>query len=118
VSRPAPEWERRAAGAVVASAPESASVCRPPVGCAAGGAAVLGVLLGAAAVLLLFRVELFVPAPARVEPAEPPRSSSTSLSSSSGSTTVTVGPEQSLLDARMPDEVLFPRASVGGDVGL
>jgi hypothetical protein len=99
VPNPAPEWARRAARAVVESAPGSASVQPPPEGCAAGFLTLLGLLLGAAAVLVLFRVELFAPG----NPGHPPESQGTSSSSettsSSGSATVTLGPEQSFLDA-------------------
>lgn len=99
VPNPAPEWARRAAGAVVESAPGSASVQPPPEGCAAGFLTLLGLLLGAAVVVVLFRVELFAPG----NPGHPPESQETSSSSettsSSGSATVTLGPEQSFLDA-------------------
>ncbi|EME63548.1 hypothetical protein [Amycolatopsis decaplanina] len=91
VERPSPEWERRAAEAVIESAPESSLVQEPPEGCAFGALAVLGFLLGAALVLSLFRAELFAPeAPARTE-----ETLSSVTTSSSGSATVNV--DRSLL---------------------
>jgi hypothetical protein len=54
-----------------------------------------GLLLAAAAVLVLFRADLFGPESSEL-PAEPP---ATSVTSSAGSATVTVGPGQTLLDA-------------------
>ncbi|MEV6639102.1 hypothetical protein [Amycolatopsis sp. NPDC051371] len=95
VPRPAPDWERRVAGAAIESAPESTLVHAPPEGCAFGAVTVTGLLLAAAAVLVLFRAELF--GPETLE--RPPEPSSTSVTSSSGSATVTVGPDQTLLDA-------------------
>ncbi|WP_037305429.1 hypothetical protein [Amycolatopsis orientalis] len=94
VERPSPEWERRAAAAVIESAPESSLVHEPPEGCVFGALAVLGFVLGAALVLVLFRVELFAPEePGRTE--ETQSSSSSMTTSSSGSATVTV--DRSLL---------------------
>ncbi|MEV6627150.1 hypothetical protein AB0M83_37050 [Amycolatopsis sp. NPDC051106] len=95
VPRPAPAWERRRAGATVESAPESALVRSPPEGCAAGAVTLTGLLLAAAAVLVLFRADLFGPESSE-PPIEPP---ATSVTSSAGSATVTVGPGQTLLDA-------------------
>ncbi|MEV7043602.1 hypothetical protein [Amycolatopsis sp. NPDC051061] len=95
VPRPAPEWERRKAGAVVESAPESTLVRTPPEGGAVGAVTSTGLLLAAAVVLVLFRAELFGPETSE----RPPESSATSVTSSSGSATVTVGPDQTLLDA-------------------
>ncbi|MEV7548562.1 hypothetical protein AB0N89_02940 [Amycolatopsis sp. NPDC089917] len=84
--RLSPEWERRVAGAVIESAPESSLVREPPEGCAFGALAFLGLLLGAALVLVLFRAELFAPeAPSRAEETQ-----SSVTTSSSGSATVTV----------------------------
>jgi len=91
---PDAEWARRAAGAVLVSAPKSTLVREPPEGCGHGFLVVLGMLLGAAAVVLLFRAELFTPSETPAEPAE-----STSVTSSSGSATVSIGPEQSMVDA-------------------
>ncbi|WP_205718317.1 DUF3592 domain-containing protein [Actinomadura sp. WMMA1423] len=59
VKRPTPEWEERAAEARIDSAPGPALASDPPGGGAAGFAAFLGLLLGAAAVVLLFRAEMF-----------------------------------------------------------
>ncbi|GLY37898.1 hypothetical protein Amsp01_039220 [Amycolatopsis sp. NBRC 101858] len=95
VPRPAPEWARRRAGAALASAPESALLRTPPEGCASGAATSTGLLLAAAVVLVLFRAELFGPETTE-RPPEPP---ATSVTSSSGSATVTVGPDRTLLDA-------------------
>ncbi|MFB9924323.1 hypothetical protein ACFORO_10935 [Amycolatopsis halotolerans] len=94
VSNPSPGWQRRAANAVIEPAAESALVHPPPEGCAAGVLTLLGLLLGAGAVLGLFRVELF--APDASAPAPPPPASSEVTSS--GSATVDVGPDRSLLD--------------------
>ncbi|MFF2080126.1 hypothetical protein ACFVXG_35875 [Kitasatospora sp. NPDC058162] len=103
VKRPTPEWERRAAGARLDSVPGPASREEDSLGCAVGLLAVLGLLLGAAAVLLLFRTELF----AAVEDGIGTSGPAVTSSSSSSSTTVTVtsatgtvalGPGQSLLD--------------------
>ncbi|WP_414938622.1 hypothetical protein [Amycolatopsis sp. cmx-11-51] len=91
VERLSPEWERRVAEASIESAPESSLVQEPPEGCLSGGLTLLGLLLGAALVLFLFRAELFAPeAPARAEEIQ-----SSVTTSSSGSATVTV--DQSLL---------------------
>ncbi|MGW4397699.1 hypothetical protein ACWEHA_20630 [Amycolatopsis nivea] len=92
VANPTPEWQRRAAEAVIAPAPESTLVTPPPEGCAAGALTLIGILLGAGAVLGLFRAELFAP------DAPPPPPASTTETTSSGSATVDVGPGQSLLD--------------------
>ncbi|WP_372671780.1 hypothetical protein [Amycolatopsis kentuckyensis] len=83
VPHPTAEWEERVAGAVVQPAPESILVREPPEGWGFASAALAGLLLGAALVLGLFRVELFGPEP----------------SSSSSSGTVTVGPHESAPDA-------------------
>ncbi|KZB88518.1 hypothetical protein [Amycolatopsis regifaucium] len=86
VERLSPEWERRVAEAVIESAPESSLVQEPPEGCLFGALTLLGLLLGAALVLFLFRAELFAPeAPARTEETQ-----SSVTTSSSGSATVTV----------------------------
>jgi hypothetical protein len=91
---PDAEWARRAAGATLASAPESTVVREPSEGTGHGFLVLLGLLLGAAAVVLQFRAELFAPSESPAEPAE-----STSVTSSSGSATVTLGPGQSMVDA-------------------
>ncbi|WP_405924113.1 hypothetical protein [Streptomyces sp. NBC_00035] len=101
VKRPTPEWEGRLAGAHLDSAPASARVSAPPEGCAVGFVGLLGLLLGAAAVIVLFRADLF----AQETTAQPPSSSKPSVSSTSSTTvvssasgTVTLGPGQSFLD--------------------
>ena len=91
---PDAEWARRAAGATLASAPESTVVREPAEGSGHGFLVVLGILLGAAAVVLQFRAELFAPSATPAEAAEP-----TTVTSSSGSATVTLGPGQSTVDA-------------------
>ncbi|MGK3204779.1 hypothetical protein [Amycolatopsis sp. MEPSY49] len=104
VPHPTAEWERRAAGAVVEPAPESTLVQEPPEGWGFASAAFLGLVVGAAVVLGLFRVELFGPEP------EPPPSSSSS--------TVTVGPRESAPDAeelRAIIESLAGRAEIPAD---
>ncbi|MEN8652019.1 hypothetical protein ABCR94_15735 [Streptomyces sp. 21So2-11] len=102
VERPKPEWERRAAEARIDSASESTVAQRPPEGCAFGAIGLIGLLLGAAALTLAFRADLLGPESATQPPdsAKPSVSStsSTSVTSSSGMATVTVGPNQSLLD--------------------
>ncbi len=95
VDRPSPEWERRAAGAVIESAPETSLVQEQAEGCGYGALTLFGLLLGAALVLFLFRAELFGPE-SRTGSEETQSSTSSSVTtSSSGSATVTVG--QSLL---------------------
>lgn len=101
VKRPTPEWEGRLAGAHLDSAPGSARVSAPPEGCAVGFVGLLGLLLGAAAVILLFRADLF----GQETTAQPPSSSKPSVSSTSSTTVVTsasgtvaLGPGQSFLD--------------------
>lgn len=100
VKRPTPEWEDRAASARLDSAPGTARAAAPPEGCAFGFVMLLGLLLGAAVVVLLFRADLFdrddtaqLPSPAR--PSVSSTSSTTVLSSASG--TVSLGPGQSFL---------------------
>lgn len=108
--RPTPEWTSRAATAAIDSAPESALVGVPPEERAFGGAVRVGLLIGAAAVVLPFYSDLAGPdgfGSASASP-EPSVSSSSSSSPSSWSTTVTstsvsgtvaVGPDRSLLDS-------------------
>jgi hypothetical protein len=101
VRRPAPQWEDRVAGARIDSAPESSKVSEPPKGRAFGAVVIVGLLLGAAAVILSFRADLFdQETTARRAPVAGPSVSSsmstTVLSSESG--TVALGPGQSLLD--------------------
>ncbi|MFJ9636761.1 hypothetical protein [Streptomyces sp. NPDC101178] len=93
VTRPTPEWSRRAEEAQIDSAPESTLVRDPEGGAGAWClVALLGLLAGAAVVVLLLRGELF----ASEGPAE--RSSSSSSASHTFSTSTTVsGPSSSLL---------------------
>ena len=110
VKRPTPEWEERAAGARLDSVPGPATVSEPPEGCAFGFVGLLGLLLGAAVVVGLFRADLFDgDAGARPPSSSKPSVSSSSSSSSSSSTssttvvssasgTVALGPGQSMLD--------------------
>ncbi|MGW4747148.1 hypothetical protein ACWEPR_20320 [Streptomyces sp. NPDC004290] len=101
VRRPTPEWEQRAAGARLDPAPGAPVVAAPPESTAAGFVTLFGLLLGATAVVLLFRAELFGDATA-LPPAgpEPSVSSSTSwtvtVSEASGS--VDLGAGRSFLD--------------------
>jgi hypothetical protein len=97
VKRPTPEWEERAAGARLDSAPGPALVSDPRGGCAVGVVALLALLLAVAGVVLLFRADLFD----RGASGKPSVTSSTSTSTtvvSSASGTVTLGPGQSFLD--------------------
>ncbi|HET6859945.1 MAG TPA: hypothetical protein VFH94_22985 [Streptomyces sp.] len=103
VKKPTPQWERRAAEGRIDSAPEPTLRQQPPEGCAFGALGLIGLLLGAAAVVLMFRADLFGPdGPARPHASAKPSVSSSSSSSTtvttSGLSTVTVGPNQSLLD--------------------
>ncbi|HET6711200.1 DUF3592 domain-containing protein [Amycolatopsis sp.] len=109
VPNPTAEWQRRAAAAVIRPAPESTSVQEPPEGWGSALAGCTGLLLGAAIVLGLFRVELFTPQP---PPEEQPSTSSSS------STTIIVGPRQAFPDAaelRRALEVLAASAQVPPD---
>ncbi|MFS8204130.1 hypothetical protein ACLVWQ_36345 [Streptomyces sp. CWNU-52B] len=104
VRHPTPEWQDRVATAAIDSAPESSRVVKPPEGCAFGAVMVVGLLLGAAAVILSFRADLFDPetgtATRQGSPsAERSVSSSTSTTVvSSASGTVALGPDRSMLD--------------------
>ncbi|MCI3934535.1 hypothetical protein [Streptomyces sp. AN091965] len=102
VERPTPEWEERAATELLDSAPGPAMKSEAPEGLAGGLLTLLGLLLGVAAVLLLFRADLF-----DSDGSGASRGPSVSSSSSSSSTTttvtsttgtVTLGPGQSMLD--------------------
>ncbi|KXK60331.1 hypothetical protein AWW66_19555 [Micromonospora rosaria] len=100
VKRPTPEWEERAVVARVDSVPGPAMKSDSPEGCAGGLLTLLGLLLGAAAVLLLFRADLFDSyegenALSR-RPSVSSSSSTTAVTSAMG--TVTLGPGQSMLD--------------------
>ncbi|MFZ4275544.1 hypothetical protein ACOZFM_22900 [Streptomyces arboris] len=93
VTRPTPEWSRRAEEAEIDSAPESTLARDPDGGTGAWCLLVLvGLLAGAALVVLSFRGELFVSGDAGDGPAKPSSSSRTF----STSTTVS-GPSSSLL---------------------
>ncbi|WP_329129793.1 hypothetical protein OG552_04550 [Streptomyces sp. NBC_01476] len=59
VTRPDPEWERRAAGAALDSAPASALLTKPATEGSCCLVGVPGLLIGAAVVVLLFRADLF-----------------------------------------------------------
>ncbi|MFI6285774.1 hypothetical protein ACIBCM_13630 [Streptomyces sp. NPDC051018] len=105
VKRPTPQWEERVSGARLDSAPRPAMASEPSEGCAVGFVMLLGLLLGAAGVILLFRAELLgrdatARPPASVTPAATPSvsvtSSTTVVTSASG--TVALGPGQSFLD--------------------
>lgn len=101
VKRPTPEWEDRAATARIDSAPGPALDAAPPESSAVGCVTLLALLLAAAAVVFLFRAELFGPDPAERPPAPAgPTASATSSTTvvSVGSGTVSLGPGQSMLD--------------------
>ncbi|MGW4898673.1 hypothetical protein ACWEQL_41540 [Kitasatospora sp. NPDC004240] len=101
VKRPTPEWEERAAAACLDSAPGPARANDPAEGAGATPVGFLGLLLGAALVVLLFRADLF--AEDGTSTARPPVSTSgtssastTTVSSATG--TVALGSGQSFLD--------------------
>ncbi|MFJ8434888.1 hypothetical protein ACIQ9P_26665 [Kitasatospora sp. NPDC094019] len=109
VKRPTPAWEERAAGAVLEPAPGPIVVAERQDGCAWSLTTLLGVLLGAAAVVLPLRAELFgnetgtpagQPVPVSTSSTSTTTSTTTStvtvLSSATG--TVTFGPGRSVLD--------------------
>ncbi len=105
VKRPAPAWADRAAAARIDSAPAATRVGEPTAGCLAGLALLLGVLLGAACVVLPSRADLFGEDPAArpsatAAPSALPSVSSTASTTvvSSASATVALGPGQSFLD--------------------
>ncbi|MGW4200154.1 hypothetical protein [Streptomyces sp. NPDC004726] len=105
VKRPTPEWEDRAAGARIDSVPGPAMASEPPEGCAFGFVGLLGLLLGAAGVVLLFRADLSgqdatARPPSSVGPSVGPSVSATSSTTvvTSAFGTVSLGPDQSLLD--------------------
>ncbi|MFI6948098.1 hypothetical protein [Streptomyces sp. NPDC050422] len=100
VKRPTPEWEERVAAARVDSVPGPAMKSDPPPeGCAGGLLNLFGLLLGAAAVLLLFRADLFDShegGSGTSRPSVSSWSSTTTVTSATG--TVTLGAGQSMLD--------------------
>ncbi|MEV7942001.1 hypothetical protein AB0O82_38550 [Kitasatospora sp. NPDC088264] len=97
VKRPTPEWEERAAGAQLDSAPESTMVTEPPEGRSTGFVGLFGLLLAAAAVVFLFRVDLFEQQDS-ASPAPTVTSTWSTTVVSSGTGTVSLGPDQSFLD--------------------
>ncbi|MET9465953.1 hypothetical protein ABZY44_14360 [Streptomyces sp. NPDC006544] len=101
VKRPTPEWEGRVASARLDSAPGTVRVAAPPEDPAFGFVALLGLLLGAVLVVLLFRADLFDrdDTTKSLSPAPPPVSSPSSTTVvSSVSATVELGRGQSFLD--------------------
>jgi len=104
VKRPTPEWEERAAGARLDPAPGPVVVSEPSAGCAVGLVTLLALLLAAAAVILVFRADLFdkdnsVQPPSSAKPSVSSTSSTSSTTVvSSASGTVALGPGQSFLD--------------------
>ncbi|WP_329563379.1 hypothetical protein OG711_37620 [Streptomyces uncialis] len=106
VKRPTPEWEERAAVAQVDSVPGPAMKSETPEGCSSGLLNLFGLLLGAAAVLLLFRADLFGSQGGDSGAPEPSVSSSSSTTTVTSSTvtvtsatgTVALGPGKSMLD--------------------
>ncbi|MGW0964491.1 hypothetical protein ACWD4K_37255 [Streptomyces gelaticus] len=117
VKRPTPEWEDRAASARLDSVLGTARVAAPPEGCAFGFVVLLGLLLGAAAVVLLFHADLFdrddtAKSPSAARPSVDSTSSTTVVSSASG--TVALGLGQSFLDKGELDRALGSLTK-GGD---
>ncbi|EGX57279.1 hypothetical protein SZN_23586 [Streptomyces zinciresistens K42] len=106
VKRPTPQWEERAAAARLDSAPATVTVTAPPEGGAFCLVAPLGLLLGAAAVVLPFRADLVgqdvtAKPPSAARPSVTSTSSASSTSTtvvSSVSGTVALGPGRSFLD--------------------
>ncbi|MGI5200646.1 hypothetical protein ACQEU6_03455 [Spirillospora sp. CA-108201] len=100
VKRPTPEWEDRAAAARIDSAPGPALVSDPPEGVAGGFVTLVALLLSAAAVVFLFRADLFdqggTARPHASKPSVSSTSSTTVVTSASG--TVVLAPGRSLLD--------------------
>ncbi|MFE5852322.1 hypothetical protein ACFQ61_03720 [Streptomyces sp. NPDC056500] len=105
VKRPTPEWEERAAAGRVDSVPGPAMKSETPEGCFGGVLTLLGLLLGAAAVLLLFRADLFgfqgndsgAPEPS-VSSSSTTTVTSSTITVTSATGTVALGPGQSMLD--------------------
>ncbi|MGW1207134.1 hypothetical protein [Streptomyces cyaneofuscatus] len=96
VTRPTPEWSRRAEEAEIDSAPESTLVRDPDGGTGAWCLLVLvGLLAGAALVVLSFRGELFASGDAGGSAAK--ESSSSSASRTFSTSTTVSGPSSSLL---------------------
>ncbi|MFE6983412.1 hypothetical protein [Streptomyces griseus] len=97
VTRPTPEWSRRAEEAEIDSAPESTLVKDPDDG---GGAwcllGLLALLAGAALVVLLFRAELFTSGDGDTGASPKPSSTTSSSRTFTVSTTVS-GPSSAML---------------------
>ena len=109
VTRPTPEWEERAAGAHLDSAPGPAMTADVPEGRARGFLTLLGLLLGAAAVLGLFRADLFGSAAASPGPSV----TTTTVGSLTPRATVTVAGDRGAraLETRRQGNVLFHNGS-------
>ncbi|WP_371634646.1 hypothetical protein OG988_00890 [Streptomyces zaomyceticus] len=117
VKRPTPEWEGRAASARVDSAPGTVRVAAPPEDRAFGFVALLGLLLGAVVVVLLFRVDLFDRDDTTkwLSAAPPPVSSPSSTTVvTSVSATVELGSGQSFLDKGELDRTVSSLTRGGG----
>lgn len=99
VTRPAPEWSRRAEEAEIDSAPDSTLVSNPDVGEGSWCLLVLlAFLAGAVLVVLLFRGPLFTAVNDEDAPPNSPSTSSSSSTSRTFTTSTTVsGPSSSLL---------------------
>ncbi|MFD8409803.1 hypothetical protein ACFV1G_34580 [Streptomyces anulatus] len=116
VTRPTPEWSRRAEEAEIDSAPESTLVEKP--GMSEGSWCMLVLftfLAGAALVVLLFRGELFMSGDDDSSPSKRPSATSSASSSRTFTTSTTVsGPSSSLLVlGRMRETATELQAKVG-----
>ncbi|MEV0440781.1 hypothetical protein AB0I84_35520 [Streptomyces spectabilis] len=99
VRRPTPQWEERAAAARLDSVPGPPMKSETEGGCSGSLLTLLGLLLGSAAVLVLFRADLFGSDGSESGSPRSPVSSSSSTSTVTSATgTVTLGPGQSMLD--------------------
>ncbi|MFJ3438713.1 hypothetical protein ACIPMU_34840 [Streptomyces cyaneofuscatus] len=96
VRRPTPEWEERAAAAQVDSVPGPVMRSETPDSSFSGFLNLFGLLLGVAAVLLLFRADLFDSHGALPKPSVSSSSSTITVTSVTG--TVAIGPGRSMLD--------------------
>ncbi|GGR77308.1 hypothetical protein GCM10010269_15720 [Streptomyces humidus] len=97
VRRPTPEWEQRAAGARLDSAPGPVMRSDPVQGWAGGLLTLLGLLLGTAAVLVPYRADLFGADASRAAPRPSVSSSSSTTTVTSATGTITLGPGRSML---------------------
>ncbi|WP_435599535.1 hypothetical protein [Streptomyces anulatus] len=116
VTRPTPEWSRRAEEAEIDSAPESTLVEKP--GMSEGSWCMLVLftfLAGAALVVLLFRGELFMSGDDDSSPSKRPSATSSASSSRTFTTSTTAsGPSSSLLVlGRMRETATELQAKVG-----